>query len=284
MFPESTAIYLQLDDGGKLVDAILKHPLRSRIEEIDEYKNFMRSPQMVGVQFVVSMIEGQLEQTWQEAIKNVTANVYLCVDTKTNGVAILFRASDEAKLKRTAGTLLGWVKSEAEKRGNSPPELKTYREAKVAEFDGNALMARWNNWLLFSNKGKLAKTIVDNMMDHDGSTTGRLSGASWYVQAKRLKGKERIWGTINLKTLRESGVAKEVFSGNSNNPGAELVLGGIFDGLKDAKFAVLGANLDRDFGLSATIPFKQESANEARQFFYGPDFKGRAPKPLMPKT
>ena len=114
VFPDSTAVYLQLNDGGKLLDALLNHPAREKIEKIDGYRKLMSSPQMMGVQFVTSIIEGQLKQSWQEAVRNVTANVYLCVDLETSGVALLMRANDEAQLKRTAGTLLGWIRSEAE--------------------------------------------------------------------------------------------------------------------------------------------------------------------------
>ncbi len=284
IFPASTALYLQLDDGGQLLDAILNHPIRQRIEKLDDYKKAMRSPQMLGAKLVVTMIEGQLEQSWQDAVRNITGNVYFCIDRETEGMALLLRANDEGKLKRTAGTLLAWVKSEAEKRGDDPPELQTYRGIKVAEMKDNALMGRWKNWLLLSNKGELAKRIADNLLDHDGDVDDRLSGMKWFQNARSKANSKSLWGTVHLEELRKAGVAKELFAGKADNPGAELILGGIYDGLKDAEYAVFGVDLDRDLKITATLPFDRESANQARKFFYGPDFDGRAPQPLIPEN
>ena len=115
-------------------------------------------------------------------VKNVVENVYICIDPDTKGAAVLLKANDEAKLKRSAGVLLGWVRSENEKRGDEPPEVKMYRDVKVADFKGEALMGRWKNWLLLSNKGELAKTIADNLMDFDGDTSETLTTLGRYYK------------------------------------------------------------------------------------------------------
>ncbi len=56
------------------------------------------------------------------------------------------------------------------------------------------------------------------------------------------------------------------------------------DALKNAPVAVGHLNLDQDLDLSLALPFDTQWATDARRFFFGSEFGGIAPQPLLPKN
>ena len=109
---------------------------------------------------------------------NTAGGIYVAFDGNTKGLALLIKSESEPKLKRFAGSVLNLIAAQATNDGNKVPFKKdTYRDANVAKFD-NFLLARYESWLLISNKPELAKQIVDNLHDTPPSP---LANQDWFV-------------------------------------------------------------------------------------------------------
>lgn len=281
-FPATTAIFLEVDQPGVLIDKVTSHPVVEYVSELKQVKQAIRSPQFAMGMLAMGLIESQIEEPLLDAIKtNLSEGVFLGVDTETNGLAILFESSDEANLRRLAGTVLNVVANGAKQAGDDVPfEKKDYREAVAAEFD-DFLIARYKTWFVVTNKPKLAKVIVDNMID--GAKTS-LSDQEWFKQARKQNSSADVWAAVDLETLRSAGVAPDLFKGKTDNPGAELILGGLFDALKHAPVASGKLNLNENLELSLAVPFDIKWATTARRFFFGEEMGGFAPTPLLPEN
>ncbi len=281
VLPESTAAYIEFTKPADVIDQILEHPVSKFVQEQDQFKQVLASPQFAAAFVGKAVLEQQIGEPLLDSVRtNLGDGLYLAFDAQTEGAVILFKSKDEAKLKRLAGSILNLISNQATQEGNEVPfEKETYRNAKAAEFD-DFLVARYKSWFLISNKSALAKKIVDNM--HDGSSRS-LAKQEWFQSANRKRRSTDAWGAIDLATLRESEQAAELFSGKTNNPGVELVFGGVLDGLKHAPLAVATVELDQDLQFSISMPFNADWANESREFFFGKNLKGRGPAQLEPK-
>ncbi len=282
VFPDSTIAFVQVDRPDQLIDKLVAHPVVSAVRELEQVKGLVASPQFAMALVAKGMIESKLEEPLLDAVKScVSQGLAIGVDRKTNGVAVLFRADDEEKLKRLAGSVLNVVSGGAQQQGKKVPFERTeYRDAVAAKFEG-FLIARYKTWFLVSNKPQLARTIVDNLIDGANSS---LADQTWFQTAQAKQTQSDIWMAVDLDTIRSSGIAAELFRGRTDNPGAELILGGLFDALEHAPIVTGQLQMDQNLELSFSIPFDADWASDARKFFFGEQFGGVAPAPLIPKN
>ncbi len=282
VFPGSTAIYAEIENPAGVLEQLKTHSVVDFIKKQKEYEQYLATPEMAGVMIGLKLLETQLGEPIERALAvNMGRGVFFGFDTKTKGVALLFRSSDEAKLKKMARSVLNLIDAGAKDGNNAGFQRKDYRDAKVAKFD-EILVARYKDWLLVTNKKELAKEVVDNL--HDGTRTS-LASQNWFVEASRQKSESDrdAWAAVDLKTIRMAGVARELFTGKTDNPGIELVVGGVLDALKNAPVATAEVSIGERLEVSVMTPFDHEWANSAREFFYGSEMTGRAPAPLRPK-
>lgn len=275
-FPSTTAIFLEISDPPQLIDAVMNHRLRQKIEEIDQVQQFVKSPQFAMAMMGKELLEKQLGCSWDTALRNVTSEgLFLGFDTKTQGIALMFQAEDEAALKKTAETFLNMATMAAQREdGEAPYRIQQFGDCKVADF-GNFLIARKGTWFLVANNKKLAREIADNMSQVSDECVAE---QAWYQEVRSANANQPVWIAVNLDAIRDAGVAKELFSGSVDDPGAELLLGGVLDGLKHAAHLSASIRLDESVQVNLELPFKKEWASSTREFFYGPDLNGRAPK------
>ncbi len=274
-FPGTTAVFVHVEKPAELIGTIETHPVVNFVLEMKEVKQLMRSPQFAMAMLGRGLLETQIEENVIQALKTNTANgLWLGVDTATNGVVIMFQSKDEDRLKLVAGQVLKLVTTTAANSGNkSPFKKQEYRDAVAAEFDG-FLVARYESWFLLTNKPKFAKQIVDNMIDGSDAT---LSQQDWFKKALAQRQPSDVWAAIDLETIRQSSAGKEPFIGRTDNPGVELIFGGILDALKNAPVVLAEFNIKDNIDLTLSTPFDAKWANEAREFFFGEELGGFAP-------
>ncbi len=280
--PATTAIYLHIEKPSELIDTIESHPVVNHVLEMKQVKALMGTPQFAMAMVGRGFLETQLEESLLNALKeNTTNGLWMGVDTKTNGVILIVRAKEEARLKRVAGTILNLVKTTAAGDGKKAPFKRVdYRDAVAAQFD-EFMVTRYGNWLAVTNKPDLAKAFVDNQIDGVDSP---LSNQPWFKDASAKRGDSDVWAAFDMQTIRNVADNKEAFIGRTDNPGIELIFGGVLDALKHSPvaFAELDINEQIDFSLAA--PFDAQWATEAREFFFGKELGGLAPKSLMPEN
>lgn len=275
VLPGTTVVYLEVSDPPRLIESVMNHKLRGKVESMDRVQQFLKSPEYTMAMMGKELLEKQLGRSWDEALSNVTSEgLYLGFDIKTQGLAIMFQAKDEAELKKTAETFLNMASFAAQGEGSEKPfTIKPYRECKVADF-GDFLIARMGNWFLISNNKDLAKQIADNLLD---GSSDSVSHQTWFQEAQAVQGQESIWAAVDLEAIREAGMAQELFAGSVDDPAVELLLGGVLDGMKNAAQVSANLRLDESVQFNLAMPFDSQWASSTREFFYGPAMQGRAP-------
>ncbi len=280
--PGTTAIYAHIANPSDLIETIETHPVLHHVLEMKQIKQLMRSPQFAMAMLGRGMLEQQLGESVIEAAKRSTANgLWIAVDTETNGAMVMFQSENEEHLKKTAGKILKFVSTMAAQGGDKKPfKKRDYRGAVAAEFDG-LVIARYKNWFMMTNEGDLVQKVVDNMVD---GTDSSLADTDWFKQAIASRTKADVWTAIDVEKVRELTGEKEPFLGRTDNPGVELIFGGILDLLKNTPVAYGELNLNEHIDFSLAAPFDAKWANESREFFFGKDLGGFAPKALAPKN
>ena len=280
--PGTTAVYAHVADPSELIETVETHPVLHHVMEMKQVQQLMRSPQFAMAMLGRGMLEQQLGESVFETAKRVAANgLWIAVDTETNGAIVMFQSEDEAYLKKTAGKVLKFVSTMAAQGGDKEPFKKQdYRGAVAAEFDG-LVVARYENWFMMTNEGDLAKKVVDSMVDGSDSS---LANSDWFKGAIANQTKADVWTAIDVEKVRELVGEKEPFLGRTDNPGVELIFGGVLDLLKNTPVAFGELNINEQIDLSLAAPFDAKWANESREFFFGKDLGGFAPKALAPKN
>ncbi len=281
ILPDTTGLIVSIPHPGEVLDHVLNHPIRDDLEALEAYRAAMNSPQALQGKVLLGLFETQIGMTWPEAVKSVTHHgLYIAGDPDHEAFAVLMRADSEANLRKVAGTLLNWVAKQAEDEGRDIPfEIRDYRDFKVADF-GDFIMARWKSWLLISNRKLHAKQIADNLLD---GTDFNLASTNWYQQARSLEDAGDVWAAADVQSLREKGIARELFRGKADDPAAELILGGILDVLEEADVAAGHLKIGNQVYLSVSIPLAAERIRSVREYYFGPELGGRAPQPIQPE-
>ena len=281
--PDSTAIYMHVEKPADFIGKIEGHPIVDYVLEMKQVQQLLKSPQGALVMLGRGMFEAQIDENIIEALKSNTANgFWIGVEADTNGVLIAFQAKEEARLKRVAGQALKMVTSMAKRDGKKQPFKKVdYRDAVAADF-GKFIVVRHRDWFLICNKSKLAKEFVDNQID---GTKSALSSQTWFKEAKKNRDPNAdAWAAVNMEILRKSARDPSLRNGQTDNPGVELFVGGVLDALKNSPTVLANLDLEKDLHLSFTSPFQSDWANESRDYFFGNDLNGLAPKALQPKN
>lgn len=277
--PASTAIYVHAADPAKLIETIETHPVVNYALELKPVQQLMRTPQFAMFLLGKGLFESNIEETAIEALKtNAAKGVWLTVDRK-GGAVLLFHSKDEARLKRVVGQALKLA--ETSSGGNLKIKKRAYRDAVAAELDNDVVIGRYKSWFAVANKGEYLKEIVDNM--HDGAADP-LAEQQWFKDASAKRKGADLWAAVDLETIRKTVDDKTLFLGETDNPGVELIMGGILDALKHSPVAIGELNIDDHVQFTLSAPFKPEWVHDARDYFFGENLDGRAPLSLKPKN
>ena len=281
-FPSTTAIYVHVEKPAELIDTIENHPVVKKVLALKQVQDLIASPQVAMALLGRAFVETQIGQTVQEALKeNTEKGLWFGIDTESDGVILVFQAREEDRLKKVAGILLKLVQQNAEGEGKDPPFKRVdYRDAVAAKFD-DFLVARYKNWFAITNKPKLGKAFVDNLID---GTDSPLSKQKWFKDASAKRGDADVWAAVDMNAIRKIADDGEAFSGRTDNPGVELVFGGVLDALKNSPVAFAELNVDEQIDVAVSAPFNADWATEAREFFFGKKLGGLAPKALAPNN
>lgn len=273
LFPKSTVLYAEIANPPSLLAAVFDHPLRQKIEALEPYKQAIRTDSyrrfLTGRKFV----EIQLGMEWREALETLTANgIYAGVDAETEGLAILIHAKDADSLDLFKAKLL-----ELTKLGKNPDQIKQgeYRGIPAYEAD-KTKFAVVDDWLLITNKSETGQEVLDRLIDGEGDC---LADAERFQSALSKRPADATgWAFADLKTLRDAGVAKKLFAGETENPAVELLVGGIFSSLQQSPFATASLRASQaGLGLEFAMPHQTDWVPEERNFYFGPSGTGRAP-------
>lgn len=278
LLPPTTVVYAEIPDPPTLMSVIFDHPLRQKIEALEPYQQATRTEGYRGFLTGRKFVEIQLGMEWREAIETLTARgIYLGVDAATQGVVVLIQGRDAKSMDHFRTKLL-----ELTKLGKNPDQIREGEYRGLAVYDANkSKFAVVEDWLIITNKPETGKVVLDRLLD---GATDELSENHAFRSARKQKPADAsAWLFVNLETLRNAGVAQKLFAGQAANPGVELLAGGILSTLQQTSYATITlAASQEDVDLKFAVPHQTDWVPEERQFFFGPDGKGRAP--ALPET
>jgi hypothetical protein len=144
-----------------------------------------------------------------------------------------------------------------------------------------AAFALMGPWFVLVNKGDLGKAIADAYLD---GPAGAIAGHERFKQARAALPAAAAWAYVDVGMLRDFGAAPALTRGVTDNPGAELLVGGILSILQKTPFAAASLAADKS-ALKLTLAAAHDAAwtKGPREYFFGPDGKSPAPPLLQVK-
>ncbi len=277
VLPESTVVFAEIAEPAALIRTLAEHPLLSRIETLQGYEKAVGGLQLVPFRVGVTFVELQLGMSWKDALTALTeGGVWTAVNGPEQGNIVLARARDEKTLTKIRETLLRLARDDAKnKKAPDPFEESRYRDVTVYTTKEGGF-ATVGPWLVVGNKIELGRTVIDNLLDNK---PGGLADSAVFQKARAsVAGKPAAWIYTNIKTIRDAGVAPKLYSGRADDPGGELIVGGVLEALKSADHSITTLDVAADhITLAIGLPCPTDKLGEHREYFFGPGGSGKAP-------
>lgn len=273
-FPQTTAVYAQCREPASLVATIFDHPLREKIESLPPYQTALETPAYRRFQLGRVFVEGHFGMPWRQAIETYAAGgISFAVDRESEGVAVLVEGKDSETMQQFRDKLI-----ELAKLGENGDEIESgeYRGVTAYQVD-KAKFAVYENRMLVTNQGDLGKAILDRLIDGDGPSLA--DNPRFQSASESADDAVTVWGFVDIKELREAGVAEPIYQDQIDNPVLELLLGGIQSNLQHTGYATAAITAKSE-GLIGALSMPHQAAwiPETREYYFGPDGNGRAPQ------
>lgn len=285
LLPRSTVFFAELTNPAQTLETLLTHPLREPALAADAYQQALKSKEFRQLKSFVAVYEAEMDKKWDEILKEATGGgVFAAYDPETRGGVVLIRARDPAALKQVVEISLDIARGATALQGqNGEPAIKSvdYRGIQAHRV-GPVRFAHADGWLITVSGDEIGKAVLDRFV---GDTLPSLADQPAFQQAKaaaeKAKEKPAAWAFVDLETLRQAEGAKKIFEQKSDNPLAELLLGGVIDTLAQANHATAAVYFNHaKLAVQLSTPFSPQWISEKRQFMLGADGKGAAP-PLL---
>ncbi len=289
LLPGSAIIYAEIADPKAVISLIMDHPLHKKLQTFPKYQEYLASADHQKLQDAVKVFETRTGMKWRDALESISAGgIYAAFDLSSTGLAILIKSDDAAKLARFQKSFIDFANEE--NPGAIQPG-RTYRDIETWKV-GQGGFATVGKWFLFTNSGAMGKAIFDNMLDEPANAlaTDRDFKAALTQRQASIAATSDIAGDkptayvfARLTLARTFGLLGALTKARSDNPAAELLLGGLQETIKQAPYATAALHLKQDqMRLMFAAPHDGSRINPARAFFFAPEGKGSAPKPLKP--
>jgi len=280
LLADSTVLYAELADPPRLVQRVLTHPLASKVQASDTVRGIYESPEVAKMRLGVGFVELGLGMTWQSLVDNLTTGgIYLAVDRGTRQPIIMVKAKDAESLERLRDRVLKLARDDARGKGQPDPiqtgEHRGLRGYKIDRFSFVTL----GPWLVASEKSEALKPVADAWLD---GQTASLAKIPEFQTARAARPTTAFaWAFVRLDKLRDAGLAPPLVKGTTDNPVAELLLGGIMANLQKTSHVSASWTLEDDrTRLLVSAPHDDEWVPQSRKFFFGPAGQGAAPAML----
>lgn len=282
LLPPSTALYVEIPRPAALFDTVYAHPVAQQIIASPPYQQALESAQLLPLWTGVAVVEFGMQMKWPEIVAAITeGGVAVAIDGNSDGRALLVRARDAETLTKFRNVILNLTRDQAKKAG-SDAEIKQaeYRGIQAYEANGTKF-ATFDRWLVVTNKDEFGQQILDQYLDKSSQD---LAASEAFQQARAAQGDSvAAWGYINVEQLRSKIPNQDnpLVSGKPQDPGGEILVGGVLANLHRTPYVSAALQLDGDhLRLTVQSPHDPAWVGEQREYFFGPDGSGKAPRPL----
>ncbi len=279
LLPDSTAVYLE----AKSLESVLEHPFTKSLQNSNAFKKLWRSPDVMKLRGGLALFEFAVGDKVELVLKSLTANgLHLAVDKKTEGVVLLACTESQEWLDEYLQKLVKIARADAKSKNQPDPIREAeYRGIRGYEFQ-KMIVGSIGSVLIVTNKGELGKSIIDRHLD---SKNDHLFSKPLFQQAWKSNTEPSLSNAtqqiakafVDLDTLRQAGVAKDLLMGKAKDFAAELILGGVLASMQKTSFAIAELSLgDTKLSMQVRVPHEQGWTEESRSFFVGPKGTGFA--------
>ncbi|MFN9234144.1 MAG: hypothetical protein ACK6D4_05830, partial [Planctomyces sp.] len=275
IFPQTTAICVEVTDPPALLAALVRHPLVERLQNIDGIRKALSSPEMQPLLTGRNFFQLQLGMPWLEALQAVSAKgLWIAVDSRDQSAALLIRGRDEQLMQDVRLKLLELTRLTAGGNG----KLDTYRDIPVYRLpQGGAAVV--GQWLLVVNKNEAGRRLLDRLLDLQSADDQSLSALpAWQQSRASRQPQAAAWLWAGMQAIRDAAGNRAVFQNRAENPGVELLFGGLQTVLNHTDWMQTELLVaDSSLRLALTAPFSADWMPESRQWYFGPDAAGQVP-------
>jgi hypothetical protein len=269
--PETTVVYAEVTNPAPLLDLALSQKTRTLLRNSDAYRKYEQSEKYVQIQAVVGLLEGRLGKTWDAVLRElVGGGVAVCFDPLTQSGFLAVRSRDRELLGKFHSALVELVEADAQKNGRpSPAKSQEYKGFTGWTFGGGAMHVIVDDLLLISNKADTLRAAIDRYRD---PAAKNLAGQAAFAAARAKQQAGTIgWSWVDLAAVKKDPNFEKGLNKRSDNPVAELLLGGVLDALKQASYLTTSISYDAGrLRLKAELPRQASAVSAARGWFFAP--------------
>jgi hypothetical protein len=286
LLPSSAIAYAEIARPKDFLATILDHPLREKLEQTDAYRKAVLSPQLLQLAAVVSLVETQIGTKWRPALEAITGDgIHVAFDAARQGAVLLVRSSDPAVREKLQKALIAFAQGEAKRKGGrSPIASETYRDLTIHQA-GEARFASVGPWFIASNQAALVKETIDRCVGESGDSKSLASDAEFKAARSSATVKPAAWAFVRVAALRDASGAKKLLTAKSDNPAAEILIGGLVSTFGKTPYVTAALHVGaKGLDLSVAAPYDATWVPASRNYYFGPAGKGSAPPLLAPKN
>lgn len=269
LLPSNVLFYLHIADSAALVELGQDERIWNELEQIGDVKRSLESEEFQQFQQVVKRIENRLGASWPELINNATdGGIHLGFEPLQQSALLIVKAKDAQQLAALHQELLDlYQAASADNPDASPPAEIEFRGATGWSLGPQEFHCIVDNMLLLSNKETAVNLMLDRL--NGKGFGGSLAEASDFKLAAQAGADKTLWGFARLGPLRIFPQFNQAISGESNNPVAELIAGGVLDVLGSAPYTIFTAQVaDGDLQLHVELPYSKDNVSDRRGWYF----------------
>jgi chemotaxis protein histidine kinase CheA len=287
-FSDETLLYAEVPAPEAVVQKLLQHPTVATALELDAVKPNLRSPEFLAFKTGLTLVEASLGGTWPELVADLGgAGIAAAVLPGENRFVVIMQARDEARLKKAAESLLNLIALQARNEGRDQPwRIESRGAAKIAIFDGFA-MVRSGVQMVLATRIEDAEAAIKRLeqpaANNSLASTPAFQAARQKLHREHSTADAFLWA--NLESIRAAGLAPALDQSVSDNPVAELLLGGWLVALGSNPSASVVLQLDDShLRVEALTDYRSEMAAGPRDYWFGEAGTGQAPQWIAPNA
>ena len=264
VFAKSTIVFAKIKPPKQIVQQLLDHPLREKVESLPQVQQGLKSTEFVAFLAGLGFVEVFTGESWDSSLDILAGGGALfAFDAKQQAAGAVLISGDKKKLSKV---LKGLLKL-ANQQNTETVQAGEYRDVKAYSIDKRLFIAELDDRILLSSKKEMVKQMVDYWLDQ---TDEHFALNESFQKTSEAQKDKTVWAWADLKEIRDSGMAEALFPKQAENIGAELLIGGIFSALNDSDSVDASLNItDDNVELSVSMPFDTDSVTEERKYFFG---------------
>jgi hypothetical protein len=269
LLPETSLVYFELSQPEKLIELATNPGIWELYKRANGVEALLRSEQFKHLQAAVELVEKRLDMKWPAALRELTGGgIYVGVEPLAAAGLVIVKPRKPELLTKLHEAAMEMIEAETKRRGaKSPVKSEQYSGVTGWSFGGNEYHAIVGDMLVLSNNSGALKALVDRFR---GESSRSLWGVKEFQQARKDIAAEQIgWGMARLAPLHVVPGIGKALSGPSDNPVAELLVGGVLETVKSAPYATFSLHLaDDQLRLRLGVPHDPAKIAAKRKWFF----------------